>query len=229
MTEPHLLLTELVEDRIWYAQQPLKLGPINLTTRMTVVKLATGTLWVHSPIMPTPALQAELSTLGAVHYVVAPNRSHHLFFLQFLAAHPAATGFIAEGLSDKRPDLAGFPLLTGQMPWQSDLQGFFIEGLPIINETVWFHTQSGTLILTDLLFCFSLRNRGLTAFIAALLGVYGKPGMSRTMKLAVKNRQVLRRSIEPLLNLPVQRIVLAHDEIIVDAARDKLTQAFAWL
>lgn len=229
MTEPHRFLTELVKEQIWYAQQPLKFGPINLTTRMTVVKLAAGTLWVHSPITPIPALLAELSTLGTVQYVVAPNKSHHLFFLQFLAAHPAASGFIAEGLSDKRPDLASFPIITVQMPWQSDLEGFFIEGLPIINETVWFHTPSGTLILTDLLFCFSRKNGGISAFIATLLGVYGKPGMSRTMKLAVKNKQALRRSVEPLLDLPVQRIVLAHDDIIVDAARDKLIQAFAWL
>lgn len=83
--------------------------------------------------------------------------------------------------------------------------------------------------MTDLLFCFSRKNRGFSALVATLLGVYGKLAMSRTMKLAVKNKDALRRSVEPLLRLPVQRIVVAHDDIIVDEASKKLALAFAWL
>ena len=214
---------------LWHAQRPLRFGPISLTTRMTVARLQDRSLWVHSPIAPTANLIEELRRIGAVSYVVAPNKSHHLFFLEFLNAYPSAEGFIAEGLASKRPDLGRFPEIPRKAPWSPDIQGFFIEGLPILNETAWFHSDTGTLILTDLLFCFAATNRGLTALVAKLLGVQGKLGMSRTMKLMTKNKLALLRSVSPLLSLPIQRVIVAHDQIIVEQPITKLGQAFAWL
>jgi hypothetical protein len=219
----------IVQNALWHAQQPLKFGPLSLTTRMTVVRLRDESLWIHSPIAPTRALIEELRSIGRVRYVVAPNKSHHLFFLEFLNAFPAAAGFIAEGLDLKREDLARFPRIPVESPWSADLQGFFIEGVPILNETAWFHGATGTLILTDLLFCFSEANKGLAAFVSKVLGVRGKLGMSRTMKLAVQNKQSLAKSVAPLLLLPVQRVIVAHDQIIDEQPAARLAEAFAWL
>ena len=222
-------LTCAVPNSIWNAQQPLAFGPISITTRMTVVRLRDGSLWVHSPISPTRELIEELRCLGTVRYVVAPNKSHHLFFLAFLDAHPSAQGFIAPGLQLKRPDLVRFPQMPNEAPWESELQGFFIEGLPILDETAWFHNASGTLILTDLLFCFAEENRGIAAIVSRLLGVRGKLAMSRTMKLAIKDKHALAKSVRPLLSLPVQTVIVAHDQIISEQAKSKLAEAFAWL
>ena len=224
-----MLLTCTVPNSVWHAQQPLKFGPISLTTRMTVVRLRDGSLWVHSPISPTHELIEELQKVGTVRYVVAPNKSHHLFFLAFLNAYPTAQGFIAAGLELKREDLSRFPQVPREAPWGSELQGFFIEGLPILNETVWFHHDTGTLVLTDLLFCFAETNRGITALVSKLLGVRGKLGMSRTMKFAIKDKQALAKSVLPLLSLPVQRVIVAHDQIINEQPIARLTHAFAWL
>jgi hypothetical protein len=219
----------IVPDTIWHATQPLRFGPISLSTRMTVVRLQDGSLWIHSPITPSSDLTRDLAAVGQVRHVVAPNRSHHLFFLPFLETYPSAEGFIAPGLETKRPDLKRFPHVPATAPWSSELQGFFIEGLPVLNETVWFHPATGTLVITDLLFCFSPKDGGLTGLVARVLGVRGTLGMSRTMKLLVKDKAALRRSADALLALPVQRIIVAHDEIIDRHASDKLRNAFAWL
>jgi hypothetical protein len=152
-----------------------------------------------------------------------------LFFLDFVNAFPAAEGFVAEGLDAKRPDLARFPRVPRPAPWGAELEGFFIEGLPILNETAWFHVDTGTLILTDLLFCFSSTNRGLTAFVSQLLGVHGVLAMSRTMKLATRDKQALARTVAPLLTLPMKRVVVAHDQIVEGDAAVKVGKAFAWL
>jgi len=69
-----MALHELVPNHIWSAQQSLHFGPIKIQTRMTVIRLRDGALWVHSPIEPTPGLLAELSSQGEVRYVLAPNR-----------------------------------------------------------------------------------------------------------------------------------------------------------
>lgn len=224
-----MVLRCVAPNSVWHAQQPLRFGPIEISTRMTVIRLRDGSLWVHSPVSPTRERVDALQKLGPVRYVVAPNKAHHLFFLAFLQAHPAAQGYIAAGLGSKRPDLGGFGEVPHDPPWGAEIQGFFIEGLPILNETAWFHGDSGTLVLTDLLFCFSEANRGLTALVSRLLGVRGRLAMSRTMKLATKDRRALARSIQPLLSLPVQRVVVAHDQIIEDQPVAQLKQAFAWL
>ena len=194
-----------------------------------MVRRRDGSLWVHSPISPTPDLIDGLKSLGTVRCVVAPNKSHHLFFLAFLNAHPEAQGYIAAGLELKRPDLSRFQHIPRDPPWTSEIEGFFIEGLPILNETVWFHIDTGTLILTDLLFCFAESNRGIAALVSKLLGVYGKLGMSRTMKLAVKDKRALATSVLPLLSLPVKRVVVAHDQIVEEQPLEQLKEAFAWL
>lgn len=223
-------LVSIVPDALWHAQHPLKFGPLSLTTRMTVVRLRDGSLWVHSPIPPTRDLVDHLQRIGRVRYVVAPNKSHHLFFLDFVNAFPTAEGFVAEGLDSKRRDLARFPRVPqGAAPWGSELESFFLEGLPILNETAWFHRDTGTLILTDLLFCFSTTNRGLTAFVSKMLGVYGSLAMSRTMKLAIKDKQALARTVTPLLSLPMKRVMVAHDQIVEVDAAVKVAKAFEWL
>ncbi len=224
-----MLLSSIVPNAVWHAQQALKFGPISLTTRMTVIRLDDGSLWVHSPISPTRELVDQLRGIGTVRHVLAPNKSHHLFFLDFLEAFPSAQGYIAAGLELKRPDLSRFPQISSEAPWRSEIQGFFIEGLPILNETVWFHSSTGTLVLTDLLFCFSEENRGISGLVTKLLGVHGKLAMSRTMKLVTKDKRALARSVMPLLSLPVQRVIVAHDQIVNEQPMEKLTQAFAWL
>jgi hypothetical protein len=224
------ILESLHPDYLWHVRQALRFGPITITTRMTVVRLLDGSLWVHSPISPSQELIADLSAIGDVRYVIAPNKAHHLFFLSFLEAYPKAQGWVAPGLKAKRPDLQHYSEIAEQPAWSDELQAFFIDGLPIINETVWFQKATGTLILTDLLFCFGPgNNAGLAGAIAKLLGVYGRLGMSRTMKFAVKDKAALARSVKPLLSLPVERIILAHDQIIEDQALTQLRRAFAWL
>lgn len=222
-------LRELVPDSLWHAQQPLRFGPIELATRMTIVRLQDGGLWVHSPIQPTPALLASVSRLGTVRHVVAPNRSHHLFFLPFITAFPGAEGWIAPGLADKRPDLRAYPELSGNEPWAGELRPFFIHGLPQLNETVWFHAETGTLVLTDLLFRVGQSTSMRVRLAARALGIYERLGMSRTMKLLVKDRARFAASVAPLLELPVQRIVLAHDSVVEVDARSQLRAAFGWL
>jgi hypothetical protein len=174
---------------------------------------------------------SEIQRLGPVRYVIAPNKSHYLFFASFLQAFPDAQGYLAPGLGKRRPELSGYPELEpGKQPlWDTDLKAIFIEGLPALNETVWFHARSGTLILTDLLFCFGAENPWAGRLLAKLLGVYENLAMSRTLKLLVRDRKALSRSADRLLALDVTRIVLAHDQIIETRAQSRLAAAFAWL
>ena len=54
------------------------------TTRMVVIRLADGSLWLHSPIQFTSDLAKQIDALGEVRYLVAPNKLHHLFLIFYL-------------------------------------------------------------------------------------------------------------------------------------------------
>lgn len=225
-----MALDSLVPGKIWHAQQRLKFGPLSITSRMTIVRLQDGSLWVHSPIAPTADLVSGILALGPVRFVVAPNKSHYLNFLPFLEAFPHARGFIAPGLAEKRPELADFPSIAiGKADWEPELRGYFMHGLPVLNETVWYHEATGTLILTDLLFCLGPANTGVNGAAARLLGVYDRLAMSRTMKLLAKDKVALSKSVAPLKTMPVERIVLAHDQVIETEPKEKLERALQWL
>jgi hypothetical protein len=73
---------------------------------MTVVRLPGGKLLLHSPIAADPDLVREVTALGTVAYIVAPNLLHHLFVGEWQQACPDASTYVAPGLDTKRSDLA---------------------------------------------------------------------------------------------------------------------------
>lgn len=229
MISDQTALRPVVNGSIWDAQQRLRFGPMLLRTRMTVIKLSDGSLWVHSPIEPTVALRHSLASLGPVRHVVAPNLFHHRFFAAFVQEFPQATGWIAPGLQHKRPDLAAYPVLSSESNWGEEMDSCLLKGLPVLNETVWIHRPTSTLIATDILFCLGNENPLLTRLAGRVLGVQQRVAMSRTMRWMVRDREALARSVEQILAWHPERLVLAHDRIIEDKVPSTLVQAFEWL
>lgn len=68
-------------DEVWIVDGPeVGMRYFGLTlpfpTRMTIVRLPGGELWVHSPIAWSDQLGAELARLGPVSHLIAPNTLH---------------------------------------------------------------------------------------------------------------------------------------------------------
>jgi len=223
-------LRVVVPGQIWCSVYSVNVGPLDIRSRATLVKLSNGLLWVHSPMRVYEDLAKELSEIGQVGYVVASNLTHHFYYQSFLDSFPNAHGFFAPGLDKKVYGLEGESLgRSKSLPWSQDLESVFVAGLPVLNETVWFHVASGTLIVTDLLFSFARSNSIFMRTIARLLGVCDRLGMSRTMKWSVKSRDDFKLSINQIESWDINRIILAHDQIIEHEAKQKLINAFAWI
>ncbi|MEX2500358.1 MAG: DUF4336 domain-containing protein [Wenzhouxiangellaceae bacterium] len=225
-----MALRVLVADEIWSSEYPVKFGPLALKSRTTVVRLTDGLLWVHSPMPISTEFLQDLAEIGDVGYVVAPNLTHHLFYQAFLEEFPNARGFFAPGLDKKVNNLKGEDLSKLQsLPWSQELESVFVAGLPVLNETVWFHIPSGTLILADLLFSFSRTNSVANRAVARLLGVFDQLGMSRTMRWSVKSKDDFKTSIDQIKSWDIRKIILVHDQIVERDAKEQLDQAFYWI
>ena len=62
--------------------------PLPFTTRMTVVRLSNGDLFLHSPIKFDEKLAKELRGLGMVRHLVSPNQFHYAHIGEWARAFP---------------------------------------------------------------------------------------------------------------------------------------------
>jgi hypothetical protein len=200
-----------------------------LSSRMTVVRLPDGALWLHSPIPLTDALKGELDQLGPVRWIVAPNLAHHLFAGEALKAYPSAHLWGAPGLKKKRPDLADLRSLPKDVlpEWDAALAQVFVEGMPQVRETVWFHKRSKTLIATDLCMWFQGDWPWSTRVYGHLNGVMNGLAVSRLLLLTTRDKLAAATSCRRILDWPVERVVMAHDSIVETNAKALLTKALA--
>lgn len=220
-------MLDLIAPGIWHAQRGLSVAGIPITSRMTVVRLAGGGLWLHSPIRLDDDLRAELDALGPVRYIVAPNLVHHLFAKKCLAMYPQARLFGAPGLAAKRPDVTAMETLApgAQPEWDADLAQVFIGGVPVVNETAFLHRASGSAIFTDVCQMWSGPLDWKAALFGRLAGVRRRLAVPRTVRFMVKDKAAFRASAQQILAWPVQRVLVAHNSIVEADAHAALAKA----
>jgi len=215
---------------IWHAQRGFTVAGMAMTATMTVVQLADGGLWLHSPIQIDDALRAELAAIGDVKFVVAPNKAHHLFVNKCLALYPHARVFGAPGLEEKRPELAMTALLPAAPPeWAGQIDQVFMAGIPLLNETVFFHRPSSTAIFTDVCQMWTGKLGWKETLFARLTGVRNTLTVPRTIRLLVKDKAAARTSALAVLAWPVQRVMVAHNSVVDDGAHAALKAALGVL
>ena len=230
MSERRPPLRELAKD-IWIADRPQRFYGLEVGTRMTVIRLADGSLLLHSPVALDAELRRELDAIGGVRFVVAPNRVHHLYAGKVAEAYPESRLWVGPGLDRKRPDLVFFGVLGDQAPveWRDQVDQVFFRGRPYENEVVFFHRASRTLILCDLAFNFGPRAAAPTRLLMRLLRSYGHFGPSTLDPLLIRDRRAARQSLERILAWNFDGVVVAHGDVLERGGREALRQGYAWL
>jgi hypothetical protein len=222
------MLTQIAPD-LWHMERGFKAAGLPVSSRMTVVRFKDGRLWLHSPVRFDEAVAGQLRSLGEVAWIVAPNRAHHLFAQHARRMFPQAALHGAPGLAAKRPDLAGLVELGDTVPreWQHELDQVCIRGVPFVNEVVWFHRASQTLIMTDVLQCWGGRLDWKAALYARLTGVRNRLDVPRTVRLVTRDRALFAGSARIILEWPFTRVITAHNSIVEQDARALVERAFS--
>lgn len=203
---------------------------LHLGTRMTIVRLSDGSLFVHSPIKLDDDLKRQVDALGPVGHIVAPSLYHHLFFGGFAAAYPEAKTHGAAGLEKKRNDLTFDATLDEALDpsWRDDLSASKIDGCAF-GETVFFHNPSRTMLTADIVENFETSDHRATRWYLKAAGIHGKPGVSRLLRVMFRDKAKSRRAIDQAIEWNPERITLAHGKPIVTNARETLRESYDWL
>jgi len=240
--EPLNTLKPVAPD-VWIADGPqvlfnyFHLMKIPFSTRMTVVKLKTGDLWVHSPISLTPDLKAEIVALGPVRALISSNQIHTTWLADWQAAFPDAAIFAAPG-SAKRLAQAGAAAKKdlgagAEALWRGEIDQLVIQG-SYMAEVEFFHRPTRTLILTDLIENFE-PSRIHSRFWRVMMKWFqaADPDGSLTKDLRAtfggKYRAGLKDAVETMISWQPERIVISHGRWYEKDGVAELRRAFRWL
>lgn len=218
----------VVPDAIWVSERPVWFSGVRLRSRTTVVRLSGNALWVHSPGPPTDDVCAALDALGEVRFIVVPNRFHHLQTPAAAARYPKAIVVGPETAKARNPKIslnmsADEPAYLRATP---ELTSIHLRGVPFLDETVFFHAASGSLIGADLLMTACARDHWTWRISARLLGRYGKIRTPPDVQWNTRANAAAAESIAQIRGLPVQRILVAHAEPITERPVEQLAQAW---
>jgi len=227
-------LLEPVAPNIWVAEgSSVPFLGMTLGTRMTVVRLRDESLWIHSPVGLTRQLSKAIGALGRVGAVVAPNKYHHLFLGDWIAAYPEAGFYAAPGLRQKRRDIAFSDDLSDLAPneWAEEIDQVVFRGSRAFDEVIFFHRQSRTAILTDLVVNVRLESQPLLGRIVGRLdGVAFPHGTTpRLFQMGMRSRREGRSAVEKILGWHPERAIISHGEWFRATAEQELRQRFSWL
>jgi hypothetical protein len=216
------MLREIDRD-LWVAEQPLRYLGLSVGTRMTVIRLSSGELVVISPIRIDVAIIEQLNELGTVAHIVAPNLYHYLFAADFKKLYPQALFWAAPGLDTKKPELAIDRTIdvNSSSLWEGVEHIFFdgfstltLGGFDPIDEFVFFHIASRTLILTDTALHIDRSFPIFTQLATSILGGYKSLSPTLLERIATTDKQKVTKSVDRVLSWDFDRVIMAHGTII---------------
>ena len=231
------MMTECLREfgpKIWTADgSTVSFFGFAYSTRMAAIQLSSGGLFIWSPIALSTALKGEIDALGAVRFLVSPNKLHHLFLGAWKSAYPGARMFAPPGLRRRRKDLA-FDGDLGDAPdplWAADIDQVALRGSWAMTEVVFFHHASRTAIFADLIQNFPPDwFTGWRAPLARYAGIVApRPSAPLDWRSSFIDRKSARAALARILAWPIERVVIAHGDPVAAGGAAFVREAFAWL
>jgi hypothetical protein len=222
------------DNNIWYRDgSTVRWFSMPFPTRMVVARLENKELFIHSPVQLTDDVRHDVEKLGRPRYLVSPNKLHHIFLKQWQDAYPDAFLYIPRGLHSSRPDLNYHKELTDtpEAAWEKYIDQLVFRGSRLFEELVFFHKQSRTLIIGDLIENFDPSSLSwfhrVLAWYARILAPHGET--PRDYRFSFRGNKLLARaSFERILEWQPQRIIMCHGIPVETKADAFLKNAFRW-
>lgn len=216
--EPLYTLKPIAPD-VWISDGGwIRFYGLPFPTRMAIVRLQDGGLWVHSPIADRNGLSDAVSEIGPVRHLVAPNWLHYAWIPEWQDRFPDAVTWGAPGVA-ARAQTRGIDLqldhtLGTDAPddWAGQIDQILALSA-VHREVLFLHRASRTLILTDLIENFEPDKMPWWLRPLLRLGGICDPdgGMPRDMAVGFwRRRDHLDHVVETLLDWAPERVILAH-------------------
>lgn len=238
-TYPPLDTLKPVAEGIWIVDSgPIRILGMPLPVRMTVVRLASGAMWLHSPTRHDEGLRREIEGLGPIRHLVAPNIAHWTFVQEWQRHCPEALTWAAPNLRERAQvrkaglridrELAG----AGPEAWEGAIEQAVVPGGAGFREVAFLHRPSRTLVLTDLVVNLEPDKLPLpTRLFGRAVGVLAPHGRAPAyLRLIIRLRR--REAVEAARRLVAwepERVIFSHGAWFERDGAARLQRSLAWL
>jgi len=239
VTYPPLDVLKPVAENVWIVDSgPQQAMGLTLPVRMTVIRLGSGDVWLHSPTRFNAELRREIETLGPIRYIVAPNVAHWTHLKEWQTTCPAAVISAAPGLRDRaqvrEANLRLDRDIGEALPeaWGDEIEQVVVPGGAGFREVAFFHRPTRTLILTDLVQNLEPQKLPLgTRLFAKFTGVQAPDGKAPAyLRLVIRlRRREARDAVSRLVAWNPDRVIFSHGRWFERDGTEQLRRAFRWL
>lgn len=199
-------------------------------TRMTIVRLEAGGLWIASPVQLRFEVLKGLTELGPVTHLLAPTPRHQWRLDSWHALFPeAALWSTRRGPATLGGHRLPTTTLSDQAPaaWRGQLDQARFPGYGF-EEITFCHRASGTLLVEDLFQAHLPNPRPLVNALVRVGGIGAAGGVPRDMR-ALARKPAARAWAERVLSWDFDRLVMAHGQLIESDAKAWVSRALDWL
>ncbi|CAG8138782.1 unnamed protein product [Penicillium nalgiovense] len=233
-----------------------RFGHLQFGGRGTLVKLATGSLAVFSPVGLTPEVRETVESLGGnVKYIAAPDLEHHLNITPWKNAYPQADILAPEGLYEKRqsnPEYQDTPFKhvfkkEDQLPrsiskeFDAEFESEYVYGHGS-RELVFLHKPTRTVIEADLLFNLPAKEQYskspevsgtnfLTKLLMPLMSTKPPATWQRRFAwyiLSAQDRTAFNESMRRIDQWGFDRLIPCHGDTIETGSKGIFRDVMAW-
>lgn len=207
-------------------------------TRMVVIRLSSGDLFVWSPIELDNDLRKQIDTLGPVRHLISPNKIHYEHIGAWKQAYPNATAWASPGVRERAASQSiavEFDADLGddsEPVWREDLDQVVFRGSRALEEVVFFHRTSRTVIVADLIENFEPDKLGrlfkVLIWLAGVSDPDGKTPLDIRMTF-LGHADKARSCLERLLSWKPEKVIMAHGRPYHRDGTRELRRAFRWL
>lgn len=227
-----------IAENVWiFDDLPIEVAGLELPVRMTIVRLASGDLLLHSPTRHSSALQEKVERLGNIRYLVAPSVGHWMFITEWQRSVPGATTMAVAGLRERRQVRESGLRIDCELgdgspeEWNDEIETILVAS-PLFAEIALFHKLSRTLVLTDLVQNIPPKTLPpATRFLARLLGITAPDGMAPLyLRLSLRfGGRAPKLAAARMIAMAPERVVFAHGDWFNDRATERLRMSLRWL
>ena len=191
-----------------------------------------------SPTEPDGGLRAEIDALGPVRHLVSPNKIHYAHIAAWKRIYPEAKAWAPPGVRERAASQGidvSFEADLGDQPeeaWRGDLDQLVFRGSRFMEEVVFFHRRTRTLILADLIENFEPEKIG--GAWRSLLRSAGATDPDGKAPIDLRltflgGKDAARASFERVLSWEPEWVIVAHGRPYERDGAAELRRAFRWL
>lgn len=180
-------------------------------------------------ISPGTKLQpSDYQKLPQVTDLIGSNLLHTAGIPKALQSFPKARVWLPEDHEQKlKTKISGSTLTKEAWPFQAELAMITIKGMPKVNEVVFVHKKTGSLIVTDLGFNLT-KVSGLGPWIILnLFGSYKRFALSKFYLRNIVDRKAFQDSIYEMMQFDFDQIIVSHGENIYSGGKEIFKKALA--